>query len=408
MPPLRNIARAALGALVAGLLGLSVHAQTGTGVDKSDERLLVDRPSVLAPAIPPTFAAIAARGPVVDIPVSADGGWYYMPPVLQWEWFEQATTDPVVHVVINPPFSGHPTQAEDFLLQIPVTNPVPPAERGLMIGFHGYGLSVAQIFGIAAGVTDLPQYCTDNGWFLLAPTGLTTTSMGSLPSQTALEVILALTVGIFDFSWDKMYTYGFSMGATSATSFALRHQDPYTLRTAAIIHHTGTVDVVRELSDEPAPVLDLWASDTHFGDYFTSDPFAYNRVNPARFDAAGTGFEEEWFTFDGPEAHAVLPARERETTHPSSSVGMPCFATSSPHADLRSRARWGGPILPRTQIFSIDYADALGYISQFELGPLPTSSEVFADRPARYLWSKLISGSGAQRRALQRRRECAW
>ncbi|MEM7310641.1 MAG: hypothetical protein AAF682_28460 [Planctomycetota bacterium] len=385
--------RIARTAILAGLLALAAPAAGTQTAESGGNTQVTDTSSKLAPARRATWDNIDRRGRSVPIEVGAGGGWYFWPPVLQWRYMDPAdwaTSDPIFEVMLYPPYSGSATNAESFFLQVPTTNIVPVADRGMVIGFHGYELSPSQIFGVKAMSTDLPEYCTQNGWFLLAPTGILTTNMGSLPSQRALEMALALIVGLFDFNWDKMYSMGFSAGALSAASFAMRHLDPGALLPAGIIYHTGTIDLIREYNQQSAQTQTLWAGPDHFGDTFANDPFAYHRVNNARFNAAGDDFSDDHFAFKSlKHVPFYLHVNLNDPTHlPGWNMELEEKFSSD---GFTYRAVTGSTATPKHTIHSIDYPDALAYISQFEAGPLPTSAELFADRPAKYLWSKMIS-----------------
>ena len=349
------------------------------------------RPSMIVPSQPATWDAIDQRT-VVDTELGSAGGWYFWPPILQWRFLDSsqwATTDPIVEIMIYAPYSGSPTNNESFFLQVPLTTPVPATERGVIIGFHGYNVSPGQIFGIGSGNHDLPQFCTNNGWLLVAPTGVVSTNMGSVLSQRALEVSLALVVGVFDFNFDKVYSLGFSMGGLGAASFAMRHQDPFALRPAGLIYHTGTVDLVREYQQQPAGTKALWADDLHFGASYAVDPFAYDRVNTALFNATGDEFLDDDFAFDSLK-HVPFYLHSN-TNDPSYLVNWndELFQELTDRGFTFKKVVSAGPV--GHTIFSLDFDDALNYITQFEAGPLPTSAELYADRPARYLWSEMLS-----------------
>jgi dienelactone hydrolase len=259
------------------------------------------------------------------------------------------------------------------------------------MGFHGSNLSPGQIFGVVSGVHDLPEICAANGWVLMAPDGIYTSNMANVASQTALEVDLALVAGVVGFNRDKVYSLGFSMGGLNATSFAFRHQDPYAIRTAGIIHHTGTVDIIRDYNEaSPFAKVAIWENPLVFGASPTANPFAYNRVNPARFDGTGTDFVEELFQLDAlkhtpfylhydtndPLKYWLWNALLKDALT-AKGFTFEALITSNPQ--------------PAHSIYSLDFHAAVGYVTQHPLGPLPASAEIFADRPAQYLWSRLVT-----------------
>jgi pimeloyl-ACP methyl ester carboxylesterase len=215
--------------------------------------------------------------------------------------------------------------------------------------------------------------------------------MASVPSQNALEVDIALIAGLVGFARDKVYTYGFSMGGLNATSFALRHQDPYGVRTAGIIYHTGTTDIVRDYNEAPPLFQDMiWENPLVFGASPSADPFAYNRVNPTRFDATGVAFDEPYFQLDALKHTPFYfhwntndPTKYKTwTSLLEGALVVKGFTLTSATSTTPT---------PQHTIHSIDINAALDWVTQAPLGPLPSSAEIYADRPARYLWSRLES-----------------
>jgi hypothetical protein len=351
------------------------------------------------PAKPATWDYIDQRGDVTDYELGSAGGWYYWPPFLQWRLLEPnqwVTPDPIVEVNVYPPYSGSATNVEAFFVQIPMANPTPIEDRVLIMGFHGSNLSPGQIFGVVSGVHDLPEICAANGWVLLAPDGLYTSNMANVASQTALEVDLALVAGVVGFNRDKVYSLGFSMGGLNATSFAFRHQDPYAIRTAGIIHHTGTTDIIRDYNEAtPFAKVAIWENPLVFGASPTANPFAYNRVNPARFDGTGTAFVEELFQLDAlKHTPFYLHYDTNDPTKYWIWNALLKDAMSVKGFTFKSVVT-SGPV-PQHSIYSIDFYDAIDYITQAPLGPLPTTAEIYADRPARFLWSTMISDPAPQ------------
>jgi dienelactone hydrolase len=392
MKVLRNLAVRGVLALAAGLLATSSPmGQSSGGVSPGGPPL---RPSRIVPARPAQWQFIEERGSTTDYELGTSGDWFYWPPFLQWRFLEAsqwATTDPIVEVDIYPPYSGSATNIEAFFLQVPLTNPVAAEDRTLIMGFHGSQVSPAQIFGVGAGVTDLPQLCTDNGWLLMAPNGLHTSNMASEPTQKALEVDLAFVFSVLPFNPDRVYSLGFSMGGLNATSFALRHQDPFALRTAGIIYHTGTTDIVRDYNEASAHAkLTIWEDPLVFDASPTENPFAYDRVNPARFDAAGTGFQDEYFQLDAiKHTPFYLHYNTNDPTKYDGWTNVLKDALNEKGFTVESVV--STTLQPKHSIFTLDFADALDYVTETPLGPLPSAARIFADRPTRYLWSRMIS-----------------
>jgi len=387
----RSLATCAL--LLAGLAPAPASAQSAPGVAPSVSAQDRGRPSRIVPATRATRENIERRGPVVDYELGAEGGWYYMPPFLQWRFLEPGqwvTSDPIVEVHVYPPYSGSQTNIEAFLLQIPTSMPAPVQDRALIVGFHGSSISPLQIFGGTSGPYDLPQLCTARGWFLLGPNGHHTSNMGSEPNQRAYEVDLALLASLFQFNWEKVYTLGFSMGGLSATSFAFRHQDPYTPRVAGIIYHSGTTDIIRDYDEAPAATKHIWEDPLVFGATPTQDPFGYDRVNPARFNATRTGFLDDYFQLDSLKhtpfyVHANFNDQTKYsgwTMQMASKMLARGFTMQTAYISTPTPTHWMG---------TLDYDAAVDYVTQWTADTLPTGSKIFADRPGRWLWSKLVN-----------------
>jgi hypothetical protein len=392
----RLLVRSGAGLALCALCAPESAAQEVAGAPHPDRSGPLDvlRPSRIVPAGPATWEAIEGRGAVTDYELGGGGGWYFMPPFLQWRFLEPsqwATSDPIAEVHVYPPYSGSTTNIESFLLQIPTTMPAPVADRALIIGFHGASISPAQIFGVSAGITDLPEICTANGWFLLGPNGINASNMACVLSQKALEVDIALIASLFQFNWEKVYTLGFSMGGLNATSFAFRHQDPYTPRVAGVIYHSGTTDIVRDYDEAPPQAkVDVWENPLVFGASPTDDPFAYDRVNPTRFNAAGTGFLDEHFQLD---ALKYLPfyVHADNNDYTKYSGWTKTLAAAMQSKGFTLKTKYITSPTPTHSIFTLDYDAALDYVTQFPVGVMPPGARLFADRPGRYLWSRMIS-----------------
>lgn len=391
MKVLRNLAARGALALAAGLLATSSPAGQNLSGSPVPPPL---RPSRIVPSQPAQWQFIEQRGSTTDYELGTTGDWYYWPPFLQWRFLDASqwvTADPIVEVDIYPPYSGSATNIEAFFLQVPLAHPAPLEDRALIMGFHGSQVSPAQIFGIGSGINDLPEICSDNGWLLMAPNGLHTSNMASEPTQRALEVDLAFLYSVLPFNPDKVYSLGFSMGGLNATSFALRHQDPFALRTAGIIYHTGTTDIIRDYNDAtPHFQQTIWEDPLVFGASPTENPFAYDRVNPARFDAAGTGFLDDFFQLDAIK-HTPFYLHYN-TNDPTKYDGWNSVLSGALTAKgFTVESAITTTLQPKHSIFTLDFIDAVGYVTETPLGPLPASSRIFADRPAKYLWSRMIS-----------------
>lgn len=220
----------------------------------------------------------------VVVPGANAVGW--SAPGFAWRYrrVPSFTADPTFEVIVAAPDSGHPTLPERFLLQYPRDwNSKPVAERVCVVAFHSYSVSEKQIFLD----TDLPFECAQRGWMLFAPYGLRDTNFGNVASQASLEAVLMQVYNLLGFNHERVYGVGFSMGGLCATSYAMRHLDPGTVRFAAVLNHTGTVDMVREYDRSDAFGQQRLRNPWHFGASPSVDPYAYDRVSPARLFPSG-------------------------------------------------------------------------------------------------------------------------
>ncbi len=300
------------------------------------------------------------------------------------------SADPLLEVLLMPPHSGHPTKPERFVLQVPVGPNVPPVrERGLVIGFHPYGVSEKSVLN-----TQLPHLCAARGWLLLAPFGLVNTNFANLESQQSLDAVLALLAQYgYPFNRDLVYTVGFSMGGLNAISYAMRHQDPGGLvRIAGVVNHTGTMDVIDQYLVGPPVIQQLMSGPDHFQGTPSQNPFNWSRINPLRLiggavqpssahvaNLRGLPIYLHWNTQD-PNLNLVQYSQALQSY--LSSVGANVFTRSGPmgfnvHA-------WS----------TLDLVEALDFVTQ-AAAPKPGDllggyQEIFADRTAVYRYTEVL------------------
>ena len=220
----------------------------------------------------------------VTVPGATATGW--SAPGYAWRYRQVPAfaSDPTFEVVVTAPDSGHDSLPERFLLQYPRNwASKPSSERVLVVAFHSYSVSEKQIFLD----TDLPFECAQRGWMLFAPYGLRDTNFANTASQASLETILLQIYNLLGYNHERVYGVGFSMGGLCATSYAMRHLDPGSPRFAAVLSHTGTVDMVREYDRSDAFAQQRLRNPWHFGAAPALDPYAYDRVSPARFFPSG-------------------------------------------------------------------------------------------------------------------------
>ncbi len=309
------------------------------------------------------------------------GGWTSVPDSgFLYRWVPTFSGDPTVEVLFRAPASGHPSLPERVLVQFPADFTERPfAERALVLAFHSFGVSEKDIFVN----TELPVLCRKRGWMLVAPYGLTDTSFANVQTQASLETVLRAIYAEIPFNYRRIYSVGFSMGGLGALSFAARHRDPRGVRVAGVIFHTGPLDVAALYEDSVLSVKLLLADPAHFGATPSADPFAYERVSPVRWDAAG----------NVDPGHAPVVHLE----------GLPVFLHTNladPSADLvqgvlelQTFLIGRGAEVYSHVVFDPDgghnwltqpMSEALDTVGQSVLGAPAPRLEIFADRPVPY------------------------
>ncbi len=214
----------------------------------------------------------------VALPAAGTGGWHIGSFALRYRRVPSFTSDPTLEVIVAAPESGHPTLPERFMIQYPRDWARRPLQsKAVVVGFHSFSVSEKQIFLN----TDLPFECQRRGWMLIAPYGLKDENFANVGSQNSLRSILFLVHTLLGFNHERIYGVGFSMGGLNAVSYAMRHQDPGEPRFAAVVNHTGTVDMVREYDAADAFRQLRLRNPYHFGVAPSVDPFPYERVSPA-------------------------------------------------------------------------------------------------------------------------------
>ncbi|MBM3976562.1 MAG: hypothetical protein FJ299_06180 [Planctomycetes bacterium] len=260
--------------LACALLGSRAAAQF-TNPGSSDPQR-PNRRSLLKLATQFSWDEMANFTGPVDVPVGPGGGWLYLSGyALRLVPSVPGSTDPIAQLILYPPNSGHPTLAEDVLIQFPL-GPAPAGGWPVLIGFHPYNVSHASLILN----TQFPQLCAQKGYVLISPYGMSQYNFANPTAQNALDKTLELIRQWIPLDPTRIYTVGFSMGSLNAVSWAMRHLDPSDLRVAGVIVHTGTQDVIEEYNTAPAAIKNQLAE--VFGGTPLTVPFAYDRVNPLR------------------------------------------------------------------------------------------------------------------------------
>lgn len=146
---------------------------------------------------------------------------------------------------------------EDFILFTP--NVPKGVVRPLLVAFHGFGFSQNDIVFNTSFVSE----CAERGWYMLAPLSASGGHFMCDPGQLNTEVAMNWTLGKFAVDLTRIYAVGFSMGGGMALNYGARHLDPLHGTFAAIVNHTGAVDLIDTYENDPASafVFDFWYGD---------------------------------------------------------------------------------------------------------------------------------------------------
>ncbi|MCA8979192.1 MAG: hypothetical protein KDC14_04130 [Planctomycetes bacterium] len=317
------------------------------------------------------------------------GAWQAGPSNTLYRSIPSFTGDPSYEVLLLPPSSGHPTQAERFLLQFPADLlERPMQERAMVVGLHGFQQSEKSIFLN----TELPWECASRGWILLAPYGMTDTHFGNVGSQQALEACVRIVYGAMPFNHRRVYAVGFSMGGLAALSFGMRHLDVHGLRFAGVAVHTAPLDLFQSWNDATPPLRELLSDELHFGATPEDDPFAWERVTPVRFHESGV-VDPEHATVDNLRHVPVL-------LHANLADPLPHLVEGV--QELKNHLLLRGATVEESLVFeptmghswsTMDFAATLDFLGEQGLGPVPDESTLACDRTGGWL--------GAELRAMQ-------
>ncbi len=316
-------------------------------------------------------------GTVAAPAVELDESWRPGPYGISYRAVPTFSGDPTVEVIFPPVVSGHPTSYERALVQFPASFlERDQRERAVAIGFHSFGVSEKDIFLNS----QLPWECKRRGWMLIAPYGLSDTNFANPASQESLETLLRVIYQVVPFNYRRIYTVGFSMGGLSAMSFAMRHQDPLGVRVAGVVSHTGPVDLVRQHADGALNMQLLLEQKWHFAGSPDVNPFAYDRVSPARFDDFGSIDPERAPVVNLHDVRVFLHANlaDPNTQLLQDSLDLKEF--------LMTRGARVQEHLTTDPVFGHDWRtlplrDALDFVATSTQDEIPLTAEVFVDRP---------------------------
>jgi len=323
----------------------------------------------------------------VQVPDGLLGDWLYIPPGIVFRMLPSLTPDPIIEVILMPPLSGHPTQSERFKMQWPLASKKEWSEdRALVIAFHPFNVSEQSPFVNS----DLPYVCHDKGWIMLAPLGLSQAHFGNVNSQGSLEAVLAFLEPLLNWNRKRVYAVGFSMGGGAAVSYSMRHQSPESPRIAAVINHTGTMDLVQEYDSHTASVKAVLANDWHFNGTPLTNPFSYERVSP--FLYTGNVIDDDVASVCNVSPHTPMYIHWNEAD-PNTDLVMQTMDLVAYLETHGATIQTDITNVPGKHVWStLDVTEALDWAEGFTLANTdPTSIEMYADRKEHYLYTELIA-----------------
>lgn len=338
-----------------------------------------------------SWAQSASDLGAVAVPsTSAGSAWFQGPLGTRYRSVPSYTGDPTFEVIVRAPQSGHPTLAERLLIQFPANFYNQPwSQRALVVGFHSFGVSEKDIFLNSS----LAWRCSERGWLLVAPYGLTDTNYANPGSQASLEALGHILYSLIPFNYRRVYGVGFSMGGLSALSYAARHLDPWQLQFAGVAVHTAPLDLRREVVVKPYIAQLLLSTWDHYGADFATAPFEYERVSPVRFDVNGQV---------DPSAAPVVNLEHRPIfLHANLADPDPLLVSGM--AELKAFLTSRGALVQESLVHdpaaghswtTMPISQALDYLAPHKLSAVgPPRVEVFADRPGRWPHVEVLAQS---------------
>lgn len=169
------------------------------------------------------------------------------------------------------------TTDEFFLLQVPNLGLGNPTEVPLLVAFHGFSVSAADITVNTAFDTEADL----RGWYLLAPMSGGERNLASTEGQRNTQAAIEFITDIYNIDEDRIYGVGFSMGAGTALNYACRYTDLREPRFAAIANHTGLMAQEHSWTHAFPNGSSIQAYLNRYGGSPTDVPFEYERASVA-------------------------------------------------------------------------------------------------------------------------------
>jgi len=294
------------------------------------------------------------------------------------------TTDEVFMITLTNTVSGID---EDFLVERP-----PTLTKGkkvpILVAFHKCCNSELDI----TVNTSFPAEARARGWFLMAPLGAFQPNYASIPSQQNTKDAIDFVLERFGnyINRNRIYGVGFSMGGGSALSYAARHVDPSEAMFAALVNHTGTLDLrdtYLQSAGDTRTVLSFL-----FGGTPAMQPFNYRRSSLVVGEASMLGFNPS-VSMGRNLTHVPILDVRAEFDEPATSY---LLAQNALFESLMSF--FGGNVTVDIKAgvsvhawSTLVESEALDFLEQYRL-ELPTSAASLADRDDRFFYFDIVQG----------------
>lgn len=266
--------------------------------------------------------------------------------------------------------------AERILIGVP---DVPQSPAPLLVAFHGYGNSEADILVN----TTFFEKAMARGWYVIAPLGAHKFHFNVPYAQANTDYALRWATQLLDIDPTRIYGVGFSMGGGSAMTYAARHMDPSGPMFAAVVNHTGTVSVSHVYDNSVD--TSLLEDPLMFGGSPTQYPFRYSQASVVDIDNMTLTVDANT---DLAQNLEFVPVHNYYATQdPLAHLRIECDVVDS---WLTNTLGYSSQLdsIPGTQHTwnTIDEDTVLDWLSQYTL-QIPTSGthHLTADRDARWL-----------------------
>lgn len=181
-----------------------------------------------------------------------------------------------------------PATGQDELFILGVPNTPANVDVPLLVGMRQSNASHADI----TDHTTFWDECLARGWYLLAPlsrgiSGFDTNGGSTLNAQINTKAALDWVTQRYPIDSNRIYGVGFSGGGSLVANFAARHLDPTDSMFAAVVIHTGAMDLTD--SYRATDPLDRAPIEALMGGSPATIPFEFRRISSVELDAVPSG-----------------------------------------------------------------------------------------------------------------------